>query len=624
MKKILISLALIFSLLLSSCMPAIVGGGDNADVSDNTSTPGGSNDSADINDPCPGYPDSDENTTDKPSGDGNNTDKPSGDENNTDKPSGDENNTDKPSGDGNNTDKPSGDGNNTDTPSGDGNNTENPDGDIDDGDEDDGSGEGPIIPWEPNITHIDDDDNGYCDRCEISVIVEVNFFVINDFHGKMSDSDTQPGVDELSLYLKNLKSTYKNPILLSSGDMWQGGAESNLTRGLLVTEWMNELDFAAMTLGNHEFDWGEEYVEANANAAEFPLLAINIYDSYTNQLVDYVSPSVMVDLGSVQIGVIGAIGDCYSSISSDMVEDIYFKTGTTLTALVKAEANKLRSEGADYIVYSIHDGQENSGSGSASNSSLSAYYDTSLSSGGYVDVVFEGHSHQSYVLYDNWGVYHLQGGGDNKGFVHFTAEINAANGNDSTKKASVITSGTYQNLDTDPYVAELFEKYADQIAKAYEVLGYNPSYIGSKTLKQLVANLYCELGVNTWGDKYNIVLGGGYLSTRSPYNLYSGQVTYADLMMLFPFDNDIVLCSISGYNLKKKFINTTNSNYYIGYSEYGNSIKNKIQDNATYYIIVDSYTSQYAPNKLTEVARYTPGVYARDLLADYIRKGKLF
>ena len=611
MKKILISLALILSLLLSSCVPAIMGSDGNSDTSTGASTPDDSKDSADINDPCPGYPDSDKDSTDKPNGDENNADKPSGDEDNTDKPSG-EDNTDKPSGDEDNTDKPSGD------------NPNNPDGDITDGDEDDGSDDIPIIPWEPDITHIDDDNNGYCDRCEISVIVEVNFFVINDFHGKMSDSDTQPGVDELSLYLKNLKSAYKNPILLSSGDMWQGGAESNLTRGLLVTEWMNELDFVSMTLGNHEFDWGEEYVEANANAAEFPLLAINIYDSYTNQLVDYASPSVMVDLGSVQIGIIGAIGDCYSSISSDMVENIYFKTGSTLTALVKAEANRLRAEGADYIVYSIHDGQEDSGSGSASNSSFSAYYDTSLSSGGFVDVVFEGHSHQSYALYDSWGVYHLQGGGDNKGFIHFTAEINAANGNDTTKKASVVSSSTYQNLDDDPYIAELFEKYADQIAKAYEVLGYNPSYISSKTLKQLVANLYCELGVNTWGNKYNIVLGGGYLSTRSPYNLYAGQVTYADLMMLFPFDNDIVLCSISGYNLKKKFINSTNSNYYIGYSEYGSSIKNNINDNATYYVIVDSYTSQYAPNKLTEVARYTPGVYARDLLADYIRKGRLF
>ena len=39
--------------------------------------------------------------------------------------------------------------------------------------------------------------------------------------------------------------------------------------------------------------------------------------------------------------------------------------------------------------------------------------------------------------------------------------------------------------------------------------------------------------------------------------------------------------------------------------------------------MVDTYTSTYAPNRLTEIARYTDGVYARDLLADYIREGGL-
>ena len=39
--------------------------------------------------------------------------------------------------------------------------------------------------------------------------------------------------------------------------------------------------------------------------------------------------------------------------------------------------------------------------------------------------------------------------------------------------------------------------------------------------------------------------------------------------------------------------------------------------------MVDTYTSTYAPNNLTEIARYKEEVYARDLLADYIRGGGL-
>ena len=570
MKRIIIALILALSLLLSSCdFIAQFTSGKDSEQGDASSNTGDSNGGVDVNSPCPGKPDGDKDTSGGSSG-GNN------------------------------------DGEDTDT-----------DGDTADKKPDDDKTDDDFTP------HEDEDNNGLCDNCGITVIVEINFLVINDFHGKMSDSDTQPGVDELSLYLRNLKSSHPNSILLSTGDMWQGGAESNLTKGLLVTEWMNELDFAAMTLGNHEYDWGEEYIEANAEAAEFPFLAINIYDRYTDQPVDYCAPSVMVDCGGIQVGIIGAIGDCYSSISSDKCEDVYFKTGNALTALVKAESEKLRSEGADLIVYSIHDGYGSSTSGSISSNGLSGYYDTSLSSGNYVDIVFEGHSHQKYSLVDDWNVYHLQSGGDNSGFTHATVNVNFANGTETTKRASNVSSYTYASLEPDPYIQDLFDEYAEVIAKAYEYLGYNTSYRSSSYLKQLVADLYLELGEKTWGEEYDIVLGGGYLSTRSPYNLYAGDVTYADLMMLFPFDNEITLCSVKGYDLRKKFTETSNSNYYVGYSEYGASIKNRIDDNATYYIIVDSYTAQYKYNNLTVIATYDTKTFARDLLAEYIKSGRL-
>ena len=474
------------------------------------------------------------------------------------------------------------------------------------------------------VTHTDENDDGTCDSCGVTVIVELNFFVINDFHGKMSDSDTQPGADELSLYLKNLTESNPNSILLSTGDMWQGGAESNLTKGLIVTEWMNELDFAAMTLGNHEYDWGEEFIIQNGELAEFPLLAINVYDRDTNQRAEYCAPSVTLTRGGIEIGIIGAIGDCYSSISSDKCADVYFKTGSALTALVKAESERLRASGVDYIVYSLHDGYGNSSSGTTiADNSLSGYYDISLSSGGYVDLVFEGHTHKSYALRDSYGVYHVQGGGDNKGFSRVSASVNIANGNDKTKSASVINNNVYQNLEDDPYIAELFAKYQEMIEQASDVLGYNPSYVDDSEIERLVAMLYYELGESVWGDDYNIVLGGGYLKTRNPYNLYAGEVTYADIMMLLPFDNEIMLCSIKGYDLKRKFIQTNNSDYHVYYGEYGSGVKNNINDNDTYYVIVDSYTAQYKYNNLTVIATYDPTVYARDLLAEYIRKGGL-
>ena len=212
--------------------------------------------------------------------------------------------------------------------------------------------------------HTDGDDNGKCDDCGTTTVVIIDFYNINDLHGKIADGSNHPGVDELTTYFKKVKKTNDHTVLLSSGDMWQGSSESNLTKGLLTTEWMNHTGFSAMALGNHEYDWGEEPIKENEHLAQFPLLAINVYDRSTNKRVSYCDSSVMVKKGGIKIGIIGAMGDCYSSISADKVKDVYFKVGDDLTNLVKNEATKLRQQGADYIVYLLHDGYVQSKSNS--------------------------------------------------------------------------------------------------------------------------------------------------------------------------------------------------------------------------------------------------------------------
>lgn len=458
----------------------------------------------------------------------------------------------------------------------------------------------------PACDHADTDDNGYCDLCTLSVLVSVDLFSINDLHGKFNDTDDQPGVDELTTYLKSAVQSNPYTVLLSAGDMWQGSSESNSTKGLIVTDWMNALDFAGMTLGNHEFDWGVDAILQNAQLAEFPILAINIYERSSNTPADYCTPSVLVDKGEVQIGIIGAIGNNYSSISADKVQDYYFVLDDALTDLVKAESEALRAQGADLIVYAIHDG--------------GGEYDASLSNG-YVDVVFEGHSHQNYVKKDAQGVYHLQGGGDNDGITHATAKVNYVTGSVVVVTAEYLPTSRYQSLADDPIVAELNQKYASDLEIGNQNLGYNAKKRYSDQILQKVADLYLACGEERWGEQYDLVLGGGFLSARSPYDLEKGDVYYADLQMLLPFDNQIVLCSIKGSDLLSRFINTTNDRYYISLSDWGTDIKNTIDRNKTYYIITDTYCSSYAPNRLTVIDTYDQTTFARDLIAQYIKDG---
>ena len=489
------------------------------------------------------------------------------------------------------------------------------------GNTDSGNGSGAGGGATDSHKHTDDNGDKVCDVCSVATLVLLDVFGINDMHGKLFDTDDNVGVDELTTYFEAQRSSNENTLILSAGDMWQGTYESNLTKGFMMTEWLNAIGCAAMTLGNHEFDWGEEIIAENETVADFPLLAINIFENESGNLADYCTPSVVVEFDGYEIGIIGAIGDCYSSISPDKVTGVHFKVGSELSALVKAEAERLRGVGVDFIIYSLHDGNGSSSSGTVDMlpSAMGSYYDASLSDG-YVDLVFEGHSHQRYVHVDKYGVYHLQGGGDNSGITHAEVYLDLVTGEVSVSSAESLRANEYASYDDSPIVDELAEKYSAQISRGEEYLGTNRTYLNGDAICDIAAQLYAAVGESYFTD-YNVVLGGGYLSARSPYEINAGKVYYKDIYGVLPFDNDLVLCSIRGSDLLSKFINTSNSNYHIGYTSYGNSIKNSISQSATYYIVTDTYSAYYAPNRLTVVEFYTTGIYARDLFADYVKAG---
>lgn len=471
--------------------------------------------------------------------------------------------------------------------------------------------------------HEDQNLDDICDLCGSSVIVVIDFYSINDLHGRFLDSTAQPGLDELTTFLEQARETDDHALFLSAGDMWQGSAESNLTRGKLITDWMNALDFQAMALGNHEFDWGESYIAENAALADYPFLAINVFDSETGSRVEYCTPSRIVECSGVQIGLIGAIGDHLSSIAPEMTRGIYFKTGAVLTQLVKEEALVLRNQGADIVVYILHDGLGSNSGGipiQVDSSRLASYYDVSLSDG-YVDLVFEGHSHQRYILEDEYGVLHLQNGGDNTGGIsHVELALHSIDGTLTVRQRELISCDNYENMEDAPLIGELLDRYASEVAPALEIYGDLKTSVPGDDLRQLIADLYYMEGLFKWGGEYDIALGGGFISIRNPGYLARGEVTYSDLLELFPFDNELVLCTIRGRDLKERFLESDNSNYFICCND---ALVEDIDDNGIYYVVVDSYSASYKPNRLTEVERYGEAYYARDLLADYIRNGGL-
>ena len=458
--------------------------------------------------------------------------------------------------------------------------------------------------------------------------VVLDFYTFNDWHGNVLDTSLSVGISKTSTFLKQ-KTQGQNSLLISSGDMWQGTMESNSTRGKLMMEWMDYLNFTSMTIGNHEFDWGKEVIRKNAQDYNVPILGINIIDNNTHQLADYVTPSTIVERDGAKIGIIGAIGNCYGSISYSQVMDVSFVLDTPsshpLTDLVKAESIRLRQEeGCDFIVYSFHGDSVHD----------DTYYNLELSSGGYVDVVLEGHKHVEVAQQDNAGIWHFQCNADGTMAInHFTVNLNTGTDeytlsfNESTDAYRMNSYDKY-NLENDPGTEALINKY--DFSASYQPIGYNSYDRSGYEMRQKCTDLYLSYGLEKWGStlSQDIVLAGGYISIRGDGYLRQGEITYANLYSLFPFDNDIVLCQITGSTLKTVYFDTTNSNYFMSYTSYGNSLKDNpssLVSGDLYYIICDSYSSDWmlkVGHNPIIVDRYAEdGCYARDLFADYASKG---
>ena len=153
---------------------------------------------------------------------------------------------------------------------------------------------------------------------------EINFdvYTLNDFHGAtkyVNQTYPEVGLAKMSTIFRGFAEE-NTSFFLSSGDMWQETIESNSNYGEYVTVAMNRIGLDAMTVGNHEFDWGAEYITKNAELADYPFLAANIIEKDTGYILEGCQPSTLIERDGLKVGVIGTIGPSqYSSISYQYV-----------------------------------------------------------------------------------------------------------------------------------------------------------------------------------------------------------------------------------------------------------------------------------------------------------------
>ncbi|MBR4419594.1 MAG: hypothetical protein IKT32_01820, partial [Clostridia bacterium] len=288
----------------------------------------------------------------------------------------------------------------------------------------------------------------------------IQLFSTNDIHGQVNASGSYPGLAALTTKMQSLASQNDQfNIFIDQGDIYQGTAESGLTNGYIMDDFLLYNGYDTTTLGNHEFDWGEERIADHVNYSPVTILANNVRYSDTGLSPEWATPYKLVSRNGVKIGIIGSLGNVKSSISASMVTGIDFLTGSSLTAQIKKDSQALKDLGADFIILSIHDGAESSLSNGVS--SLT-YYDIASLSGSYVDLVLESHTHKRYAFYDSKGVWHLQNGGNGSSFYLSKLKCSYTNGDWEVELSTTSDIPYYYTAtasSNDPVINDINEWY---------------------------------------------------------------------------------------------------------------------------------------------------------------------
>ncbi|MGO4563541.1 5'-nucleotidase C-terminal domain-containing protein [Rhizobium sp. 2YAF20] len=144
----------------------------------------------------------------------------------------------------------------------------------------------------------------------------------------------------------------QNVIVLDAGDNFQGSLFYTTYRGQAEVEFLNDMKFDAMTVGNHEFDDGESALAPFLDKVQFPVVTANLATDAESKLGNRIKPSVVLDIGGQKIGIVGAVTTETPELASPgphvkITDDV---------AAINAEVDKLKSQGVNKIIALTHVG----------------------------------------------------------------------------------------------------------------------------------------------------------------------------------------------------------------------------------------------------------------------------
>lgn len=435
----------------------------------------------------------------------------------------------------------------------------------------------------------------------------VTVFSVNDLHGKIKNDTSYNGMVALQGAIKG------NPLydpdtsaILSAGDMWQGSYISGYDKGASMTDLMNEFNFQAMTLGNHEFDWGYSKIFENEELANFPFICANLIDTTTKSRPEQIKDHVVLDLGGYKLGVVGAIGATLeSSIKASALGNYEFSDSLSL---LSTALQSCKSEGAQSTILLLHADMDDA-------------YTNSIQKSGYDFLgIFGGHSHSLQLekpTSTNNIIPYVQGACDSKAYSYMT--IDTSN--------NELVNINYVSIDSSmsAYADTTFETKVNALINERQTLPLGQIVGNWGSDKTMTANfvlraMFYAAQVQYPDKNYttdNLVAVHNQAGIRSKFPNYSKatSITMETIQTISPFDNSVMLVS-------NRSVSSANVGNYYTYPSSSSLSKTKTMDVVTIDYLTEKYPnasgSPFYAKAATALQKDNSDYIIYDCIADYV------
>lgn len=370
----------------------------------------------------------------------------------------------------------------------------------------------------------------------------ITILYTNDIHGHLAawtgwegdlKGKTVGGCGRLAAAIAEARKQAKDALLLDAGDLLGDSMIADLTEGKAMVEALNFLGYDAMSIGNHEPDFGIDVLRQRMKDATFTVLAANLIERKVGK--PFAEPYIIKKVSGVSVGILGLAypKTAWTTASKNVVE-LEFQDPVPA---VRHCLPQMRRDGAELIVVLSH-------LGLGGDKALAKAVEG-------IDVIVGGHSHNRMQKAEQVGATLIvQAGahGSDLGRLDLTIERGKVMASDCT-----LTLLDHNKVAADSDAERLVERLCEPYRKALdEVIGVAADWlVRAQTLagqdarlrdeESPVDSLFADILRQQTGADVALLPGVGYGVAIPP-----GAITAAQLRQLVPHEGKVVTLRLTG------------------------------------------------------------------------------